>query len=151
MSCNRRRPPWRAFWPDADRLEIHAENRRDAVGLGRAGAVIAVDPVQHRLDFQAVVGAHAGVAGRVVVAGLRALSSVSCELISGAKSSSRPRARRAAEILVGGMLVGPGGVQARRLDDFEDRVGATRIECGKTGTHLPSTILRCMLFVSSWV
>src|SRR3984893_16757897 len=88
------------------------------------GAVIAVDPVQHRLHFHRVIGADAGIAGGVVVASLGTLIErilrVDLRRIKFVEAS----ARRARHILVGRMLVRPDRTPSGSLDDFENRVGS---------------------------
>ena len=110
-------------------------------------AVEAVDPVDDSVHLDGVVGLNAGIAGGVVIAGRRAGQlrvDFGCEQVVDAFS------RRAAENLIGWVLVGPGGEAAGLLDDLEDGVGA-EILMRVDWLAWPLTSLRCMLFGSSWV
>ena len=106
-------PALASFWPTLTAWKFMPKIAGTAA-LGGPRAVVAVDPVQHGLDLERVVGANARVALGVVVAGLAPGSSVSCELISGANSSSMPLPDGPLRILIGRVLVGPRRVACRR-------------------------------------
>lgn len=112
-----------------DRLEVHAQDRRDA-GIPLAGVILPVQPIQHghRLDRVVALGVGVGlgpVRAAAIVGGSRRaergrIGDVAVDL--GRKQVVDAIARRSAEDLVRGVLVGPGGAHPVVMDDFEHGV-----------------------------
>ena len=105
---------------DTDGLEVHAKDRGHA-GMGGSRTVQAVDPIDDGVHLRGVVGLNARVAGGVVIAYRRTGElGVYFRRIQVVDAFTG----RAAENLVGRVLVRPGGEATGFLDDLEDGVGA---------------------------
>ena len=123
---------------DADRLEIHPEQRRNPYGVD-AVVIESVDFVDDRRDLQIVVSHGQGEAVGDRDAGNRRRDFRGVQIVEA-------RARRSVEELIRRVLVGPCGAAASCLDQLEHVIDpgelVRRHGAGATGRRIPRQLRR---------